>query len=104
MVQKTTPIFDKIGGFDPGYAVAFNDVDLCLRILATGVRIVWTPQVELFHYESKSRGEEDTPEKLARFANEVNQFLNSHSKLLARGDPFHSPVFSLNTPFTDFAL
>ena len=102
MMRKS--IFDKIGGFDPRYAVAFNDVDLCLRILATGVRIVWTPQVELFHYESKSRGEEDTPEKLARFASEVNRFLDSHSELLACGDPYHSPVFSLKTPFTDFAL
>ncbi len=102
MMRKS--LFDEIGGFDPKYAVAFNDVDLCLRILATGVRIVWTPQVELFHYESKSRGEEDTPEKLARFSSEVNRFKETHSELLARGDPYHSPVFSLKTPFTDFAL
>lgn len=51
--------------------IAFNDIDFCLRVREVGYRNVWTPLVELFHHESVSRGQEDTPEKQARFAGEV---------------------------------
>lgn len=52
-------VFEKIGGFEEELSVAFNDVDLCLRIGKAGYKIVYNPHVELYHYESKSRGAED---------------------------------------------
>src|SRR6185295_11549086 len=58
-------VFEQAGGFDETLAVAFNDVDLCLRIQAAGYRNLYTPHAELYHHESASRGYEDTPEKMA---------------------------------------
>jgi len=63
-------VFEEVGGFDEELAIAFNDVDFCLRVRAAGYFNVYLPHVELFHYESKSRGHEDTPEKMARFLRE----------------------------------
>ena len=64
--------FDEIGGFDAeNLAVAFNDVDLCLKLREAGYDIVWTPYAELFHLESASRGSDMAPEKAERFAREV---------------------------------
>lgn len=63
----------KVGGLDAeNLPVAFNDVDFCLKIQSEKLRIVWTPYAELYHHESASRGQEDTPEKQARFEKEVN--------------------------------
>ena len=64
--------FDKVGGFTEELAVAFNDVDLCLKIREKGYLNIFTPFAELYHYESKSRGYEDTPEKQKRFLSEIN--------------------------------
>jgi O-antigen biosynthesis protein len=63
-------VFEKIGGFDEQLAVAFNDVDLCLEIMRRGYRNVYLPHVVLYHYESKSRGIEDSAEKQHRFMKE----------------------------------
>ncbi|MEZ2301805.1 MAG: tetratricopeptide repeat protein [Microcoleus sp.] len=63
-------VFEKVGGFDEQLAVAFNDVDLCLEIMRRGYRNVYLPHVVLYHYESKSRGVEDTSEKQRRFMQE----------------------------------
>jgi GT2 family glycosyltransferase len=49
-------VYDEAGGLDEGFAVAFNDVDFCLRVRALGYRVLFTPYAELYHYESKSRG------------------------------------------------
>ena len=54
--------FDAVGGFDEDLPVAFNDIDFCIRLRLAGWRIVWTPDAELYHHESVSRGKEDTPE------------------------------------------
>ncbi len=61
-------VFEAVGGrFDAErLAVAFNDIDLCLRVRKAGYRVIWTPHAALTHHESKSRGKEDTPEKRAR--------------------------------------
>ena len=65
-------VFEAVGGFDEqNLSVAFNDIDLCLRIQEQGFNNVWTPYAEMYHYESASRGYEDTPEKQERFNNEV---------------------------------
>ena len=57
-------IYDEVGYMNEKYKVAFNDVDFCLKIRETGKLIVYNPFVQFIHYESKSRGFEDTPNKL----------------------------------------
>ena len=95
-------VFDEIGGFDEGFVLAFNDVDLCLQVLAKGYRIVWTPDAELYHLESKTRGPEDTEEKQKRFKREFDLFHLKWGEFLKAGDPYYSPHFRLDRP--DFAL
>ncbi len=95
-------VFDEIGGFDEGFVLAFNDVDLCLQVLAKGYRIVWTPDAELYHLESKTRGPEDTEEKQKRFKREYDLFHLKWGEFLKAGDPYYSRNFRLDRP--DFAL
>ena len=87
-------VFSEVGGFDAAHlAVAFNDVDLCLKIRAAGHRIVWTPHARLVHHESKSRGAEDTPEKRARFEAESRVMRERWAPVL-RADPYYNPNLS----------
>lgn len=86
--------FHEIGGFDESLAVAFNDVDLCLRLLAAGYCNLWTPHAELYHHESASRGQEDNPVKQARFAGEVGRMRDRWDRYLD-DDPAYSPNLSL---------
>lgn len=95
-------VYDRVEGLDEEYAVAFNDIDLCMKIRASGYLIVFTPFAEFYHYESKSRGDEDTPEKRARFNSEVFRFQERWKKQLKSGDPYYNPNLSLDTE--DFAL
>lgn len=89
-------VWEEVGGLDESFAVAFNDVDLCMRIRKAGYLIVWTPYAELYHYESKSRGTEDTPEKRQRFVGEVKRFQARWEKELAAGDPYYNPNLTLD--------
>lgn len=95
-------VFQQIQGFDEGFVLAFNDVDICLQVLAHGYRVVWTPEAELYHLESKTRGPEDTLEKELRFKREIDLFHLKWSHFLKSGDPYYSPHFRLDRP--DFAL
>jgi GT2 family glycosyltransferase len=95
-------VFEEVGGFDEGFVLAFNDVDLCLSILKAGYRVVWTPDAELYHLESKTRGYEDTPEKQARFRRECDLFYLKWDAFLKAGDPYYSRHFRLDRQ--DFAL
>jgi GT2 family glycosyltransferase len=95
-------VFESVGGFDEGFVLAFNDVDLCLQILQKGYRVVWTPDAELYHLESKTRGYEDTPEKQRRFKREHDLFHLKWGAFLKAGDPYYSPHFRLDRP--DYAL
>ncbi|MBQ9761044.1 MAG: glycosyltransferase, partial [Clostridia bacterium] len=88
-------VFHQIGGLDEGFEVAFNDVDLCMKIRKAGYLIVWTPFAELYHYESKSRGYEDTEEKQRRFMREIDRFQARWGKELRAGDPYYNPNLSL---------
>ena len=65
VVRKSA--FDAVGGFDESLAVAYNDIDLCLRLQARGLRNVWTPFAELYHFESVSRGDDTQGESRPRF-------------------------------------
>lgn len=89
-------VWEKMNGLDPDWAVAFNDVDLCMRIRQAGYLIVWTPFAELYHYEFKSRGVEDTPEKQARFRSEVLRCQQRWKKELEQGDPYYNPNLTLD--------
>jgi len=99
MLRKS--VFQEVGGFDERFALAFNDVDLCLKIREKGYLIVWTPFAELQHCESKSRGYEIMPGKRSRFNGEVQLFRHKWRSVLEHGDPYYNPNMSLNR---DFAL
>lgn len=88
-------VFEIVDGLDESYKVAFNDVDLCMRIRQQGYLIVFTPFAELYHYESKSRGLEDTAEKQMRFKGEIDQFMKRWGKELEKGDPYYNQNLTL---------
>ena len=91
-------VFDDVGGFDEKYAVAFNDIDLCMKIFTAGGRIIYTPYAVLYHYESKSRGRDDIdPKKIKRFNSEVERFKTKWSAELAKGDPFFNKNLRLDS-------
>jgi GT2 family glycosyltransferase len=96
-------VFDAVGGFDEqNLSVAFNDVDLCLRIQEVGFYNVWTPYAEMYHYESASRGYEDTPEKQARFNKEVAYMKRRWGEDLLQ-DPAYNPNLTLDRENFSFA-
>lgn len=95
-------VFDEVGGLDESFEVAFNDVDLCMEIREKGYLVVFTPYAELYHYESKSRGNDSTPEKLERFRGEIDRFKEKWQKQLDDGDPYYNPNLTLTRD--DFSL
>ena len=95
-------LFDAVGGFTEKLAVAFNDVDYCMKVRALGKLVVYNPYAKFYHYESKSRGMEDTPEKLARFHSEILTFGTTWKDILRDGDPYYSPALTFRK--ANFAL
>ena len=87
--------FEKAGEFTEELAVAFNDVDLCLKIGKCGYRIVYDPFAELYHDESRTRGAEDTPEKIRRFQSEIEYMRVHWLDIIKNGDPNYNPNLSL---------
>ncbi len=100
LVKKSA--FDEVGGLSPELAVAFNDIDFCLKLRSAGYRIIYAPYAELYHYESKSRGLEDTPDKIARFNKEMAVFEKKWPQILRDGDPYYNPNLTLASQ--DFSL
>ncbi|HEY6908580.1 MAG TPA: glycosyltransferase family 2 protein [Myxococcales bacterium] len=94
-------VYLRAGGLDESIAVAFNDVDFCLRLRKAGLRCVFTPEATLVHHESKSRGKDDSPEKRARFVSEVETMMARWGEVL-RNDPAYNPNLTLESE--DFAL
>ncbi len=94
MVKKSTYI--EVGGFDEGFAVAFNDVDFCLKIRALDKLVVYTPYAKFYHYESKSRGADTTPAKRERMEHEAQRLREKWPALYQHGDPYYNPNFTLN--------
>jgi GT2 family glycosyltransferase len=92
VVRRT--LFHQVGGFDEALAVAFNDVDLCLRVQQAGFRNVWTPYAEMFHYESASRGYETKPHQQVRLQTEAN-FMQKRWGDILFNDPAYSPNLGL---------
>ena len=87
-------VFEKVGGFDEKFAIAFNDVDFCLKLRQAGYHNVYLPHAKLYHHESKSRGYETTPEKQMRFEREINTMM-ARWKTDAIADPCYSPNLTL---------
>ena len=87
--------YDAAGGFEERLAVAFNDVDFCLKIGEKGYRIVYDPYAELYHYESKTRGAEDTGQKVRRFQREIEYMRTRWIRILKDGDPCYNKNLSL---------
>ena len=94
-------VFEEIGGFDEQFVVAFNDVDLCLKIREKGYLIIFTPFAELYHYESKTRGYETTPEKIERFEKEQEKWIAKWDAKYPY-DPFYSP--NLTGELEDYSI
>lgn len=82
-------VFHEVGGFDENFTVAYNDVDLSLKIREKGYDIIWTPFAELYHHESKTRGLETTPEKVARLDKETELWLSKWDAKYPY-DPFYN--------------
>lgn len=93
MMKKS--VFQEAGGFTEELAVAFNDVDLCLKVRSHGHLIVYDPYVKLYHYESKSRGAEDSEEKVRRFQTEIEYMRCHWLDILKKGDPYYNKNLSL---------
>ena len=100
MMRKN--VFNSVEGFDDRYELAFNDVDLCLKIRQQNYLIVWTPYAELYHYESKTRGDDNTPEKKARFEGEKMLFQLKWKDILEQGDGYYNP--NLTKEREDFSI
>lgn len=94
-------VFEEVSGLNENLAVAYNDIDFCLRVRNAGYRNVWTPYAEMNHHESASRGFDDTPEKQVRYAKEVEYMKQRWGESLLN-DPAYSPNLSLN--FADMSL
>ena len=94
MVKRS--VFEEIGGFEEKLAVAFNDIDLCLRIREKSYLIVYDPFCEMIHYESKTRGAEDTDEKAKRFYTEIEYMRSNWIGILKGGDPYYNPNLTLS--------
>ena len=100
MMKKS--LYTELGGLDENFAVSLNDVDLCVPAWKEGYVNVFTPFAELYHYESVSRGLDDSGEKAARYDRESEAFRTKWKELLVKGDPYYNVNFSLDR--SDFAL
>lgn len=88
-------LYKKVNGLDEEFKVAFNDIDFCMKIRKENKLIVYTPYAKLYHYESKTRGYEDTPEKRQRFNNEIQLFEKKWKSELDKKDPYFNKNLDL---------
>ena len=96
-------IYRSIGGLDADHLkIAYNDIDLCIRLSEAGLHVIWTPFAELFHYESQSRGSDQTPDKVERFKRE-QAYLQLKWSLQLSNDPFYNPNLALNSGYPHLA-
>ena len=100
MVRRS--VFDEVEGLNEEFKVAFNDIDFCLKVRKAGYLVVYNPYAQFYHYESKSRGQEDSADKVARFQQETGLFGERWGELLENGDPYYNPNLTLDK--ADFSL
>lgn len=94
MVRRS--VYEEVGGMGEDFVVALNDVDLCLKIRAAGYKILFNPFAKLYHYESKSRGYEDTMEKQTRFQSEIERLQKKWREEIEQGDPYYNRNLTLH--------
>lgn len=91
-IMTRKEVFEEVGGFDVEYPLAFSDIDYCLKLRGRGYLIVWTPYAELYHHESKTRGnDEEVPEKKLRFLREFELYKNKWQHMSLIDDPYYNP-------------
>lgn len=95
-------VFEKVEGLDEKFEVAFNDIDFCLKIREQGLLVVYDAWARFHHYESKSRGYEDSIEKKERFRREITRLHQKWTGILTDGDPYYNPNLTLEKQ--DFSL
>ena len=93
MVKRS--VYEEVGGFEEQLAVAFNDIDFCLKVRRCGYLVVYDPYVKLYHYESRSRGAEDNEEKIRRYQCEIDYVRRNWSEIMEKGDPMYNPNLTL---------
>ncbi len=91
-------VWDRLGGLDTAFQVAYNDVDFCLRAREAGLLVVYDPYAELWHDESKTRGYEEGSEKQARFLREQKLLRERYPQYMEQGDPYYNPNLTLTAP------
>ncbi len=97
MIKKS--LFDRINGLDEKFAVAYNDVDMCLRLRTMGMLNVYVPQALFFHYESRSRGYDNKGERHERFLRESEMFRERWQHIIEDGDPYYNIMLSKDVPW-----
>ena len=102
MTKKS--IYEDVGYMNEDFAVAFNDIDFCLKIRQSGKLIIYNPFVEFIHYESKTRGNDNDPDKIERFQREINLFLETWREKLESGDEYYNKNLSLNSDQYDIRI
>ena len=100
MIKKE--IFQNVNGFDESFEVAFNDIDLCLRVLKTGKLIVYDPYAQAYHYESKTRGSDSAKKNIKRFDREKELLRKKWGNYIDNGDPYYNRNLTLKRP--DFVV
>lgn len=102
-LMTKTALYHEMGGLDEEkFAVAYNDVDYCIKLWQKGLLNVYTPRAEAYHYESKSRGLDTTPENAVRYEREKHNFYEKHRQYIDNYDPYYNPHF--NNLFENFGL
>lgn len=92
-------VYDEVGGFDTAFAVAYNDVDFCLRVRTADKLVLFTPRVELYHYESLSRGSDQaTAESRERIIREASMMRQRWAHYYVAGDPYYNPNLEQTSP------
>lgn len=100
MTKKS--VYEQVGGLTEELVVAFNDIDYCMKVRKAGKLVVYNPYAQLYHYESKSRGLEDSPEKIERYYREMKYFVTKWKECMDNGDPYYNPNLTLAK--ADFSL
>lgn len=96
-VMSRKSIYEEVGYMNEEFAVAFNDIDFCLKIREKNKLIIYNPFVEFMHYESKTRGDDQAPEKIDRFKKEIYLFLDTWKDFIEKGDPYYNKNFRLDS-------
>ncbi len=101
-LMTSRSVFNEVGGFDEAYPLALSDTDYCLKVRQKNYLIVFTPFAEMYHYESVTRGHEDSKKKHERFKKEIGIFREKWKDILTNGDPYYSPNLTLEKE--DFSI